>query len=222
MIEYKNMSLASQVFERLEKNILTGVYAPGEVISEKRLTAELGVSRTPIREALGRLMEDGLVSDSPSGTVVLGITPQDVDDTYEIKRRIEGYAGRMAAENMTDEQIKELRDILDQQEFYMGKEDAEKVGDLDTRFHDAIYENCGSRAFARILSPLHHKLMKYRRISLETDLDRMRSSLKEHEGIVKALSARDADAMEKAMLAHVDGAHDGMVRGISLKEAEAK
>ena len=88
MIEYKSVSLANQVFERIEYNILSGEYAIGEIISEKRLAAELGVSRTPIREALSRLLEERLVADSPNGTVVLGITDKDVDDAYEVKRRI--------------------------------------------------------------------------------------------------------------------------------------
>ena len=82
MIEYKSVSLSNQVFEKIEYDILSGKYKIGEIISEKRLSSELGVSRTPIREALGRLSEEGLVGDSPSGTVVLGITDEDVDDFY--------------------------------------------------------------------------------------------------------------------------------------------
>ena len=78
MIDYKSVSLANQVYERIENNILNGVYEQGEIISEVRLSEELGVSRTPIREALARLQSDRLIGDSPAGTVVLGITEKDV------------------------------------------------------------------------------------------------------------------------------------------------
>ena len=135
MIEYKSVSLANQVYEQLEYSILNGTYAIGEVISEKRLAEELGVSRTPIREALSRLAEEDLVADSPAGTVVLGITDKDVDDAFEVKRRIEIMATRWAAKSMNQEQLKAMKDIIDQQEFYAQKDDDEKVRDLDTEFH---------------------------------------------------------------------------------------
>ena len=80
MVKYKSMSLASQVYERIQNDILTEVYKRGEIISENRLTTELGVSRTPIREALSKLAEEGLIMESPAGTVVVGISDDDVDD----------------------------------------------------------------------------------------------------------------------------------------------
>ena len=87
MIDYKTISLANQVYERIESNILNGVYEKGEIISESKLSEELGVSRTPIREALARLQNDLLIGDSPAGTVVLGITGKDVEDMFVVKRR---------------------------------------------------------------------------------------------------------------------------------------
>ena len=135
MIEYKSVSLANQVFERIEYNILSGEYAIGEIISEKRLAAELGVSRTPIREALSRLLEERLVADSPNGTVVLGITDKDVDDAYEVKRRIEVLATRWASQLIDGEGIRRLSDIIDQQEFYAQKNDTDKLRDLAPHFH---------------------------------------------------------------------------------------
>ena len=89
MIDYKIVSLANQVFERIEANILNGVYTQGEIISETRLAADLGVSRTPVREALARLEAERLISDSPAGAVVLGITEQDVDDMFAVKKSLE-------------------------------------------------------------------------------------------------------------------------------------
>ena len=142
MIDYKSVSLANQVYERIEKNILNGVYAKGEIISESKLSEELGVSRTPIREALAKLE-----SDSPAGTIVLGITENDVKDMFVVKRKLEVIATTMAAKHISEDGIAKLKDILEQQEFYASKDNADKVRDLDTEFHDIIYDECGSPTF---------------------------------------------------------------------------
>ena len=147
MIEYKTVSLADQVYDTLEYNILTGVYACGEIISETRLSEELGVSRTPIREAMSRLQHEKLIKESPNGTVVVGVTEKDVKDLFEVKRRIEVIATRRAAENISPEGLKALKDNIEQQEFFAQKGDAIKVRDLDTEFHDIIYKECGSTTF---------------------------------------------------------------------------
>ena len=186
MIEYKNVSLANQVYERLEYNILSGAYAPGEIISETRLSEELGVSRTPIREALAKLEHERLIKDTPQGTAVIGVTESDVKDLFEVKRRIEVIATRRAADTMSEDGLKALKDNIDQQEFFAQKGDAVKVRDLDTEFHDIIYRECGSVTFETILSPIHHKMMKYRRISLEKS-HRIMASVEEHRAIYEAL-----------------------------------
>ena len=89
MIEYKPVSLADQVYERLEYGILTGEYQPGEILSEKRLAAELGVSRTPIREAMTRLIYEKLINETPSGNEVRGISKSDVEDIFEVRKHLE-------------------------------------------------------------------------------------------------------------------------------------
>ena len=95
MLDYKTVSLANQVYARIESNILNGVYAKGEIISESKLSEELGVSRTPIREALTKLESDLLIGDSPAGTIVLGITENDVKDMFIVKRKLEVIATTM-------------------------------------------------------------------------------------------------------------------------------
>ena len=124
MIDYKSVSLANQVFEAIERNILNGAYAPGEVLSENRLSKELGVSRTPIREALSRLEGEKLISSSPMGSVVLGITKKDVEDMFFVKKSLEPEAFRRAAENMSNEALDKLNANLEKQEFYAAKRDS--------------------------------------------------------------------------------------------------
>lgn len=218
MIEYKSVSLANQVFERIEYNILSGHYAIGEIISEKRLSSELGVSRTPIREALGRLQEERLVADSSNGTIVLGITDKDVDDAYEVKRRIEVLAFQLAARNIDEEGIHELTDVLEQQEFYAQKKDTVKIRDLDTQFHDIIYSYSKSSVLQGILSPLHHKIMKFRNASLESDERRTPESIAEHRAILEAIKERDEEKVGELLLTHVNHAYRGVVRDREQKK----
>ena len=123
MIDYKSMSLANQVFETIEKNILNGVYPPGDVLSESRLSEELGVSRTPIREALTKLETEKLISTTPMGAVVLGITDKDVKDMFQVKLHLDPLALKMAAANISDEALDKLQDIIDQQAFYNSKDE---------------------------------------------------------------------------------------------------
>ncbi len=203
MIQYKNVSLADRVFDILEKNILNGTYERGSVLNESRLCEELGVSRTPVREALSRLYEEDLIEDGPTGVVVLGMTDEDMIDIYDIKRKIESDAVARAAKIITDEQLAQMREILDQQEFYAMKGDHDKVRNLDTQFHDAIYEACGSRVLRQILTGIHHKVMRYRKASLSSHSTRITESVAEHNAIYDALAAHDSEAAEAAFQNHV-------------------
>lgn len=212
MIEYKTISLANQVYEQLEYNILCGNYAAGEVISESRLSEELGVSRTPIREALAKLEHERLIKDSPMGTVVVGVSENDVKDLFEVKRRLEVIATRRAAENISEHGLAALKDNVEQQEFYAQKGDVYKVRDLDTEFHDIIYSECGSTTFETIMSPIHHKMMKFRRISLERP-HRIVDSVAEHRAIYDAIAEKDIDKLETIMLIHIDHAYNSIMEG---------
>lgn len=209
MIDYRTVSLANQVFEAIEKNILNGVYSPGEVLSESRLSKELGVSRTPIREALGRLESEKLISASPAGSIVLGITRQDVEDMFFVKKNLEPAAFRRAAKNISDETLGKLKHNLEQQEFYAAKRDSENLKNLDTEFHDIIYEASGSPILFSILSPNHHKLLKFRKASLEKS-NRIPYSYSEHVAIYDALLARDEEAVEKLMKEHIENAYSNL------------
>ena len=203
MIEYKPVSLADQVYERLEYNILTGVYQPGEILSEKRLSEELGVSRTPIREAMTRLVYERLIRETPSGNEVRGISSEDVSDIFEVKKRLEVIATRRAIDNMSEEDLSRLKDVVDQQEYFAGKGDAQKVRDLDTEFHDLIYDGCGSVTLQGILAPIHHKLMKFRKASLENE-GRIMESVAEHKAILDALQKKDKKKIDDLVLKHIE------------------
>ena len=143
MLDHRTISLADQVFEQLENDILIGKYQRGDVLTELKLSESLGVSRTPIREALRRLEQEHLIEDTNKGSVVLGITEEDLKDIYTIRLNIEGIAAYRAAERITDEQIKELRDLIDLQEFYATKNDADHIKGVDNHFHELVYKFSG-------------------------------------------------------------------------------
>ena len=214
MIDYKNLSLANQVYDAIEQNILNGVYASGEIISESKLSEELGVSRTPVREAMARLENERLIGITPSGTVVLGITDRDVRDMFEVKLHLEPIVSVMASQNISQEALAKLKDIIDQQEFYASKHNTERIRNLDTEFHDLIYSECGSPVFQSILSPIHHKLLKYRKASLEKS-DRSYHSVEEHMAIYEALKAKDRMQVEMLMLEHILHAYENIKKGVT-------
>ncbi len=210
-MEHKTISLAEQVFDRLEKDILSGVYPRGEVLTEMRLCADLEVSRTPIREALRRLEQEHIIEISGKGIVVLGVTEDDLRDIYDIRLEVEGYAAIRAAENITDEEIAELCEVLELQEFYVSKKDAERIRLMDSRFHELIYRYTHSTVYFDTLMPLLKKVQKHRKKSVENN-SRAQSSLDEHREIFAAIAAHDGAAAEKAMLKHVGNARNHIIK----------
>ncbi len=204
-MEHKTISLADQVFERLETDILSGNFSRGEILTELKLSADLGVSRTPVREALLRLKGEHLIEDTPKGYAVLGITKNDLADIYNIRMKIEGMAAVYAAKNATPELIEELKEALDLQEFYVSKKDAHKIRENDSRFHELIYKASGSTVLFDTLMPLHRKVQKYRKISVQSS-PRAASSVVEHRAILEAIIAGDSDKAGLLMIEHVENA----------------
>ncbi|MHB1414068.1 MAG: GntR family transcriptional regulator [Chloroflexota bacterium] len=202
----ENRSLQAQVFREIELAILDGAFAPGDSLTELHLSADLGVSRTPVREALRQLEREGLVRTIPNkGAVVVGVSEKDIDDIYTIRTYIEGLAARWAAESVTDEEITALREVVELQEFYVSRDDAKQVWHLDTRFHELIYECCRSRPLRQTLSSFHHYIQKARALSFKT-AGRAKVAVQEHRDILEAIAKRDASAAERLTAAHIRNA----------------
>lgn len=213
MIEHKTISLADQVFEHLETDILSGKYQKGETLTESKLSLELGVSRTPIREALRRLEQEHLIEEAPKGVVVVGIGEKDLADIFEIRAALEGKAAALAAKNYTEEQINIVREALEFQEFYLGKQDPDRIKSMDSRFHETIYKMSDSTIFYDVLMPLHKKILKYRKASV-SDSDRAAASVAEHRAIYEAILARDGELASRLISEHLENAY----KHISNKE----
>lgn len=211
MIEHKTISLADQVFDHLENDILSGKYQRGEILTESKLSTELGVSRTPIREALRRLEQEHIIEESGKGSVVIGINEKDLEDIFMIRKSLECQVAALAAKNRTEEQLKQLREALEFQEFYLNKKDPDQIKLMDSRFHETLYKLSGSTAFYDTLVPLHKKIQKYRRASV-TNSSRAEASVAEHRKIYEAIEAKNTALAAKYASEHVENAYKHIMR----------
>ena len=218
IISGRAKSLEEMTYERLETDILDGYYKKGDALTELSLSARLGVSRTPVRSALHRLAEEGLVEITPNrGAVVVGVTTDDLIDTYRIRMRLEGLASAMASARISKEELDALNERLELSEYYIGKNDTEHLKELDTEFHSVIFDASGNRMLARILSELHKNIKSYRRLSL-TVPGRLEHSLKEHREILEAIKNGDAELAERLTSLHVERAMNNMIAAMEGKE----
>ena len=150
------------------------------------------------------------MEDSGHGLVVIGISRQDMLDIYEIRLQLEGLAAKRAAASITDDVLSELKEVLDLQRFYIESEkepgeNSDQIKNLDSRFHELLYNSCGSRPYADTLISLHKKIIKYRKASV-THHSRAVHALEEHTAIYEALAAHDGDRAAEASLRHVENA----------------
>ncbi|HRX57330.1 MAG TPA: GntR family transcriptional regulator [Eubacteriales bacterium] len=196
-------SLSEKVYRNLRDGIAEGRYQTGDCLTEMKIAEELGVSRTPVREALKQLeLEDLVVSHPNRGVVVKGFSNEDLQDVSTIRHLLEGQAAYWAAERITPELLSELKEVVELMEFYTQKNDVEHLVQLDSRFHEIVYDASGSRTIRHILASLHHNIRKARQSSL-TLPDRAGCSLAEHKKIYHAIESHDASAAKEYMESHV-------------------
>ena len=213
MSEFRSISLADRVFEKLESDIVQGVYPRGEIVTELKLAEQLGVSRTPIREALRRLEQEHLIEDTGKGSLILGISEENLLDIMDIRIHVEPMASYYAAKNINKEAIDELTHIMDLQDFYFSKHDVEHLRQEDEDFHDALCRHCKRTVIMDTLVPLHRKTRRYRKISIENH-ERQARSIEEHWAICRAVIAGDADLAASLTAEHVKKAKANMIERI--------
>lgn len=215
MKSFRTASLADQVFDKLEDDIVYGVYKHGEVLTELKLAESLGVSRTPIREALRRLEQERLIEDTGKGSIVLGITKEDLLDIMDIRQSIEGLAGFYAAVNITPEGAEELSHLIDLQEFYHSKNDINRLQAADDEFHAAICRLSMRNVINDTLIPLHRKTRLYRKIAMQ-DQERSPKMLKEHREIYNAIVSGDGVLARDLMSRHIENAKIHMMGCVNI------
>ncbi len=206
MEEHQDHSLGGRVFQKIREDILNGKYKENDELRENTIGKELGVSRTPVREALRQLELEGLVAIIPNrGAYVTGISHKDIWDIYKIRSMLEGLCARWATENITEAQIDELEETILLSEFQMKKEsgfNTEQVAALDGRFHAILYDASGSRILSHVLTDFHNYVQTARRTSIVSE-DRARKSIREHRQILRAIHDRDAEMAEQLANEHI-------------------
>ncbi len=218
----ENKSLTSLIFEKIREDILNGRYATGDKLVEIKLADELGVSRTPVREALKQLELDGLVDNIPNrGVVVKGISKKDIDDILAIRLSIEGLVGQWSAERILDHEIKELEEIYDLMEFYSQKGDVDKIFELNTKFHETLYQTTKSRYLEGVLNDFQLFIKTARNSSLKSE-GRIQSALEEHRQIVAALKNHDVEAARNALVNHIANSNINIKNIVQLEEEKLK
>lgn len=191
------------VFSALREGILSGELKPGERLMEVQLAEEMGVSRTPVREAIRKLELEGLVVMIPrKGAYVAGLTLKDVADVFEIRGSLEGLAAALASERITDDEIENLGNILKQLSTAVEAKDLETTIKKDAEFHQILFSATRNERLAQMVNNLKEHIDRFR-IQSFTNPARMKSVLDEHQKIVDAIKKRDADSAEKLAKDHI-------------------
>lgn len=204
-------SLGGRVFHRLRDDILSGKYAEHEELKEMAIGEEMGVSRTPVREAFRQLELEGLIQIIPNkGAYVTGITEKDVKDIYMIRSLLEGLCARWATEHITEEQMEEMEENVYLAEFHAKKGHLEQLAELDNRFHDILYEACDSKILEHQLKDFHQYVLRVRKKTL-ANANRGPKSNEEHKEIMEAIRSKDAGLAERLANRHMINAYNNMV-----------
>ena len=211
-------SLFTLVYSELRNDILAGLLKPGESLTEVKISNELGVSRTPVREAIRQLEHDGLVRSVPNkGAVVVGISKADIEDMYTIRIFTESLAAEWATVHITQEELDQLGEIVELQEFFSKKNDFAQVWQYDAKFHNVIYTACKSRMLQHVLVDFHSYASRARELSIHSPA-RLLASVEEHRKIYEAIKARDGFAARKSAEEHLFNARKSVIESLHITE----
>ncbi len=206
--EISNAPLSTSLLGKIQKDILTGKLQPGQKLTEQELCKAYGVSRTPVREALRQLETDGLVENILNrGAFVIGLTEQDYDDMFELRKAYEIQAVKWAIERITDEEMDKLEETFEFMEFYTLRNDIDKMLTINSGFHQVIYEASHNRMLVKLLSS-YQTFLKYKGVESRYEDDYLTTVLQEHRAIFKAFKEKDVKAGALAMEIHINRAKE--------------
>lgn len=203
--ELSSLSRSEQAFRRLLEAIQTGLLKPGTRLREVELAAWLGISRTPVREALGRLVSEGLaVNDAGRGMSIAELDLGQVNELYAMREVLEGSAAGLAARHASDVEISILRELVERDR-QVGGEDPARLAANNRLFHDNLYRAAHNRYLLKTLNTLRETMALLGQTTL-AQTGRSERAIDEHESIVAAIEQRNPEAAEAAGRAHVRAA----------------
>ena len=203
-----NAPLSTSLLGKLQKDILTGTLSPGQKLTEQELCKSYGVSRTPVREALRQLEADGLVENILNrGAFVIGMSAQDYEDMFELRKIYEIQAVKWAIERITEKEMEKLEETFEFMEFYTMRKDIDKMLTINSGFHQVIYEASHNRMLNKLLAS-YQGFLKYKGLESIYDDNYLATVLEEHRSIFKAFMDKDVKAGALAMEIHINRAKE--------------
>ncbi len=218
------MPLREVVFLKLRRQILRGDLKPGERLMEIALANKLGVSRTPIREAIRKLEHEGLVVMLPRrGAHVAEITRQELNDVLEVRRSLEVLAITRACDYMTEKDILALRAAEEAFAVKVAGKNADltALGEADEHFHDIIYRGTNNRRLIQMLNNLREQMYRFR-VEYLKDKDIRQVLVREHDAIVRALEMRDKEEAVRLTTLHIDNQYRTINRVLDARAEEGR
>ena len=212
------LPLRDVVFNTLRQAILRGELKPGERLMEIQLANKLGVSRTPIREAIRKLELEGLVLMIPrKGAEVAEITEKNMLDVLEVRRALEELAVKLACERITEEEIQELKDAADTFQKILSEKDITKIAEADEAFHDVIFKSTGNDRLIQLLNSLREQMYRYRLEYLKRE-EYHPQLLEEHQQIIDRITRKDQSEAAELIDRHIGNQVDVMLEMIRHKK----
>ncbi len=204
--------LREMVYEELKMQILTGAIVPGTRMMEVELAKEIGVSRTPIREAIRKLEKEGLVTIEPRrGAYASQISTEDMVEILEVRQNMEGLAAFFAASRMSADQMAELKDVSTHYNDAVQSGNMEDMIRHDTRFHRIIVESCNNKVLVQMIEQLQEMVLRFRYIYYD-NFRRAENMPEEHQLILDAIQSGDAEAARAAADVHIDRLKELVIR----------
>ena len=216
MNEY--LPLRDVVFNTLRQEILRGELKPGERLMEIQLANKLGVSRTPIREALRKLELEGLVNMVPrKGAEVADITEKSLRDVLEVRKALEELSVQLACEKITEEEIEELKRVAERFKDTLDDQDVTKIAEADVAFHDVIYTATDNQKLILLLNNLREQMYRYRVEYLKKE-EAYPQLIAEHEELIDNISKRNKEEATRIMCEHIDNQVATVINVIHTKK----
>ena len=216
MNEY--LPLRDVVFNTLRQAILRGELKPGERLMEIQLANKLGVSRTPIREALRKLELEGLVNMVPrKGAEVADITEKSLRDVLEVRKALEELSVQLACEKITEEEIEELKRVAERFKDTLNDQDVTKIAEADVAFHDVIYTATDNQKLCLLLNNLREQMYRYRVEYLKKE-EAYPQLIAEHEELIDNISKRNKEEATRIMCEHIDNQVATVINVIHTKK----
>lgn len=216
------LPLRDVVFNTLRQAILTGELKPGERLMEIHLANRLGVSRTPIREAIRKLELEGLVTMIPRrGAEVAQITEKSMNDVLEVRRAVDALCVELACERITDEALADLKKACDNFENAVKTKDLKKIAQADVALHDIIVQATGNNRLIQLVNTLSEQMYRYRFEYLK-DCSIHETLIEEHRMIYESIVKRDKEAASNAAKVHIDNQEQAIIHQIRLDRENRK